>query len=241
MRYFLAAALFATGAIPFATASAQAPATPPPPSPMIDGAILDVIAEGSTTRVPDVATVRSGVVTQASTAAAALADNAARMGRVLASLKAAGVAARDIETTAVTLSPQYRYADNQAPAITGYQATNTVSVRLRDIARSGAILDLLVAQGANQIDGPTLSLAEPDAAMDEARVDAVTRARARAVLYARAAGLSVARILSISEGADQPPAPGPVLFARAKEVSSTQILPGESRITATVLVRFLLK
>lgn len=241
MRAFLTTALLVAGATSLAPASAQSAARAPIGTAMVDGTVLDVVAEGMATRVPDIATIRAGVVTQAPTAAAALADNAARMGRIVAALKSAGIALRDIETTAVTLSPQYRYADNQPPAITGYQATNTVSVRFREIARSGAILDLLVAQGASQIDGPSLSLAEPDAAMDEARVDAVKRARARAVLYARAAGLSVARIVSIVEGGDQPGAPGPVMFARAKDSASTQILPGESRTTATVSVRFLLE
>ncbi|MGS3087700.1 SIMPL domain-containing protein, partial [Escherichia coli] len=84
---------------------------------------------------------------------------------------------------------QYRYTDGQPPAITGYQATNTVSVRFRDVARSGTVLDTLVAEGANQIEGPNLSIDKPDAALDEARTDAVKRARARADLYASAAGM----------------------------------------------------
>ncbi|OQW78423.1 MAG: hypothetical protein BVN33_00850 [Proteobacteria bacterium ST_bin13] len=222
---------------PLAPAVAQSPQ----PAAMMDGTILDVVAEGTTSRVPDLATIRTGVVTQSATASAALADNAARMARVLAALSRAGVAARDVTTTAATLSPQYRYADNQPPVITGYQATNTVSVRFRAISTSGPILDALVAQGANQIEGPILSLADPDAALDDARTDAVKRARARAALYARAAGLSIVRILSISESGDQAISPGPVLYARAKEAADTAIMPGESAVTARLSVRFLLK
>ncbi|OYY70361.1 SIMPL domain-containing protein [Sphingomonas sp. 28-63-12] len=224
-------------ALPLAPAYAQSA----PPALLVDGTILDVVAEGTTTRVPDLATIRTGVVTQAATASGALADNASRMTRVLAALSRAGVAARDVTTTAATLSPQYRYADNQPPVITGYQASNTVSVRFRSIGASGAILDALVAQGANQIDGPSLSLADPDSALDEARIDAVKRARARAALYARAAGLTVVRIVSISESGEQSTPPGPIMYARAKESASTAILPGESQITATIAVRFLLK
>ena len=89
------------------------------------------------------------------------------MAGVLAALKQAGIAARDIRTANVSLSPQYRYTDGQAPVITGYQANNSVSVRFREIAKSGAILDALVREGANQIDGPTLSLDQPDAALDD--------------------------------------------------------------------------
>jgi uncharacterized protein YggE len=208
-----------------------------------DGTILDISAEGRTTRIPDLATVRAGVVSTASTAAAALGDNATRMNRVLAALKRAGIEPRDVQTANVSLNPQYRYADGKAPEITGYQANNNVSVRFRDIARAGPVLDALVAEGANQIDGPNLSIDQPDAALDEARVDAVKQARARAELYGKAAGLSVSRILSISEGG-QNSAPQPVMFmARARGVvdSVPKIEAGESTVTVNVSVRFLLK
>jgi uncharacterized protein YggE len=183
------------------------------------------------------------VVTAAPTAAAAMAETAARTGRVIAALKRAGVADRDVQTAQIALSPQYRYADNVPPVLTGYQASNSVAVRFRDIARSGPILDALVAQGANQIDGPTLSLDKPDAALDEARVDAVARARARAELYAKAAGMSVARIVSIGEsGENAGGSPPPMVFARmAKAVDSTPIVAGERDVTVTLAVRFLLK
>jgi hypothetical protein len=209
-----------------------------------DGTILDVSATGKTSRVPDIATIRAGVVTQSATAAQALADNAKRMTGVLAALKAAGIQPRDIATSNVSLQPQYRYENNQPPAITGYQASNTVSIRFRDVARSGAILDVLVGQGANQIDGPSLSLDQPDAALDEARTDAVKRARSRAELYARAAGLSVVRILSISEGGEMAGPQPPVIYmtrAKVQDSAATSISAGETDVTATVSVRFLLK
>ncbi len=208
-----------------------------------DGTILDVTATGKTTRVPDLATIGAGVVTQAPTAAQAMSDNARQMAAVLAALKSAGIAARDIQTASVSLQPQYRYQDNKPPVITGYQASNNVSIRFRDIAKTGPILDILVAQGANQINGPSLTLDQPDAAEDEARVDAVKRARARADLYARAAGLSVVRILTIAEGSEIAP-PVPMYAARAMaagKVADTAISAGESDVTATITVRFLLK
>jgi len=207
------------------------------------GTILDVSAEGRTSRVPDVATIRAGVVAQAPSAAAALADNAARMTRVLAALRSAGVAARDVQTATVNLAPQYRYVENQPPAVTGYQASNSVAVRFRDIAKAGAILDALVGQGANQIDGPNLSIDQPDTALDEARADAVKRAQARALLYARATGMQVARIISIAEaGQETGGNPPPLMtFARAKAESVTPIQAGERDVTVTLQVRFLLR
>ncbi len=237
----LAAASLAATAAGATAANAQTPVTVEPMIPAA-GTVLDVSAEGRTTRVPDVATIRAGVVSQAATAAAALSDNAQRMNRVLAALKKAGVAPRDIATASVGLSPQYRYAENQPPVITGYQATNSVSVRFRDVAKSGVILDALVGEGANQIDGPNLSIDQPDAALDEARADAVKRARARAELYARAAGMSVTRIVSITENGENAGSPNPpMLMARASMAKdSTQIVAGEKDVTVNVSVRFLL-
>ena len=236
MRPLILAAAAGLGLIA-SSALAETPIVP-------DATLLEVSAIGRTVRTPDIATIRAGVVTQAPTAAAAAAENAGRMTRVIAALKGAGIAARDLSTSALALSPQYRYAENQPPAITGYQATNTVSVRFRDVAKAGKVLDALVAQGANQIDGPALSLDDPDAALDEARTDAVKRARARAELYARAAGLRVERIVSISEaGEDRGGSPPPVLYmARAKAAAdSTEVLPGETDVAVAVAVRFLLK
>jgi uncharacterized protein len=224
------------------SASAQQQSAPAAPV-LLDATLLDVVAEGRSTRVPDLATIRSGVVTQAATAQAALSENAQRMDRVIAALKRAGVADRDIQTATIQLNPQYRYGENVPPTITGYQATNSVSVRFRDVAKSGAILDALVREGANQIDGPNLAVEAMDAAMDEARTDAIRRARARAELYAKAAGLRVERILVIAEGsAPMPPQPMPVMAMRAEMAAKdSQVLPGEQEINATVTVRFLLR
>jgi len=242
MRLLATAVVITLSSIAVPPALAQT--MPVAPAVLPDGTLLDITATGKTTRVPDLATIRAGVVTQAATAAAALSDNANRMGAVLSALKRAGIQPRDVATANVSLQPQYRYEDNKPPVITGYQATNNVSIRFRDIAKSGAILDALVAQGANQIDGPNLSLDQPDAALDEARVDAVKRAQARAQLYAKAAGLSVSRILTIAEGGEiaGPPPPMPVYrMAAAKAAADTQVMPGESDVTVTITVRFLLK
>ncbi|MGA1799936.1 SIMPL domain-containing protein [Sphingomonas sp. 4RDLI-65] len=239
--------LIAVAALPLAAATsvqAGAQAAPTTVEPMVPaaGTVLDVSAEGRTTRIPDLATIRAGVVSQSPTAAAALTDNAQRMAKVLAALKRAGVAPRDVATSSVQLSPQYRYADNQPPVITGYQATNTVSIRFRDVAKSGTILDALVAEGANQIDGPNLSIDQPEAALDEARTNAIAQAKRRADLYAKAAGLRVSRIVSITEsGQDTGGSPQPMMMMRASMAKdSTQIAPGEKDVTVTLSVRFLL-
>ena len=236
MRQLFTAALALMPAAAFAQAEPVVPVIP------ANGTILDVSAQGIVTRVPDVATIRAGVVAQAPSAAAALAERSTRMTRVIAALRRAGVDPRDMATATVGLSPQYRYTDGQPPVITGYQATNTVSVRFRDIARAGGILDALVAAGANQIDGPDLSIDRPEAALDAARTDAVAKARARAELYAKAAGLRVRRIVSIAEGGVDNGGPRPpVVYARAAAAdAATQIAPGEKDLSVTINVRFLL-
>jgi len=233
------AALFVPG-----VAGAQVALTQAAP---VDGTVLEVSATGRVTRAPDQAVIRAGVVTQGATAATATEENATRMARVIASLRSAGIQARDLSTSNVSLQPQYRYTDNQPPVVTGYQASNSVSVKFRDIARSGAVLDALVKAGANQIDGPALSLSQPDAALDAARTDAIKRAQARAALYAQAAGMRVERVLSISEagendgGQPQPPVMFRVRAVAAQADAATQVLPGETEVTATVNVRFVLK
>jgi uncharacterized protein YggE len=238
MRLFATATILTLSSLAAPPVIAQAT-----PAIVLDGTILDVSATGRTTRVPDVATISAGVVTQASTGTQALADSARQMAKVLAALKAAGVQPRDIATSSVSLQPQYRYANGEAPAITGYQASNTVTIRFRDIAKAGKILDVLAGEGANQINGPNLSIDRADAAMDEARVDAV--AKARAELYAKAAGLSVVRILSISEDGN---ARSPIVTTDGLRLSAapvappgTEIAAGEADVTVTVAVRFLLK
>lgn len=231
------AALLAGAAAPLA-AQAVAPA----PTPVIQGTRLDVVARGEVRRVPDLATISAGVVTQAPTAAQALANNAKAMERVMAGLKAAGIADRDVQTSSIGLDPQYRYGENVPPVITGYQARNTVSVRFRDVAKSGAILDALVKQGANQINGPTLGLANEDAALDEARTNAIQKARARAEIYAKALGMQVVRIAAVSESGDVSGPPMPMAFARQQSAdAATKIAPGEQEIAVNVTVVFELR
>lgn len=209
--------------------------------PALNGTRLDIVATGEVSAVPDIATIGAGVVTQSPTAAAAMADNARRSAATVAAIRKAGVADRDIQTTAINLSPQYRYENDQPPVITGYQASSRVSVRFRDIKAAGPILDSLVTAGANQIDGPFLTIDKPQPLLDEARGRAIATARARAELYARAAGLQVKRIVAISEGSfDMPTPPMPMLQMRAesKAAADTSIEAGEQRLAISVSVTF---
>jgi uncharacterized protein len=227
---FLAAAAVAAPVMADAQVAQQA----------ISGTRLDVTARGEVRRVPDIAVISSGVVTNAADAAGAMQENASRMSRVLAALKKAGVADKDISTSSISLSPQYRYVENQAPVIIGYQASNQVTIRFRDIAKSGTILDTLVKQGANQINGPSMMLDKPETAQDEARIEAIKAARARAELYAGATGMKVKRIVSISESEGYSGGPVPIMVtARMADASAkTEVMPGEQGVGVTVSVVF---
>lgn len=206
----------------------------------IAGTRLDLTATGEVTRVPDVAIISTGVVTKAATASGAIQDAASRMNRVLAALKRAGVAERDVQTSSVNLNPEYRYVENQPPQLTGYTASNTLTVRFRDIRNSGKILDALVSEGANQINGPNLTIDKPEAALDEARANAVAAGRARAELYARSLGMRVARVVSVAESggyAVPPPAPPMPMYARA-EAADSKIVPGEQKLQVSLAMTF---
>ncbi len=207
----------------------------------IAGTRLDISATGEVTRVPDVAIISAGVVSRSPTATGALQDSANRINQVLSALKRAGVADRDIQTSSVSLNPEYRYPDNQSPQLTGYTATNQLTIRFRDIRNSGKILDALVSQGANQINGPSLTIDKPEAALDEARANAIAAGRGRAELYARSLGLHVARIVAVSESggyAVPPPAPPvPMMMARS-EAAPTNIVPGEQKVQVSVSMTF---
>src|SRR3954471_7834704 len=188
----IAPLLLACAALPAAPASAQSEAALAP------GATrLQVVATGEARRVPDIATIGAGVVTTAPTAAAALDQNSRQMASVLAALKRAGIADRDIQTSSVSLYPEYRQEGIEPARLPRYRPSNEVSVRFRDIAATGRILDVLVAEGANQINGPNFSIENSDSAMDEARTKALAAARARAELYARALGKRVTRVLDV--------------------------------------------
>jgi uncharacterized protein YggE len=254
-------------ALPLLLAASLVPATAqaqqlPSPVPVVaaGNALLTVSAEGRSLRTPDLAVFNAGVTTQGKTAGEALSANSTAMARVIAALKRAGIAERDIQTSNLSISPVYsdpardaeiaaRAArqpyvppEQKAPVIIGYQANNSVSVRQRKLDDFGRVIDTLVSAGANQVNGPSFQMDDPDPALDEARIAAMKKARARAELYARAAGMRVVRILSISESAGYF-SPQPVMFARMEAASApppppAPVQPGEVQLTANVTVLY---
>jgi uncharacterized protein len=239
MRIMVAVALASAAASLPGAVFAQAAQVQP-----FAGTRLDVSATGEVTRVPDLAIISAGVVTRAANATSAIAANATRMERVRAALRRAGVEERDIQTSSINLNPEYRYVENQAPQLVGYTASNQLSIRFRDIRNAGEILDALVSVGANQINGPTLTIDRPEAALDEARTRALANGRARADLYARALGMRVVRLISVSESGGYA-APPPMPMGDAIQVTGaraeTKIDPGEQRLQVSLAMSFELR
>lgn len=240
----LASAALAAATIPAAALAQSSPA----PAIAPQSTLLTVAAEGTATRKPDVAIFTAGVTSTGKTASEALSANSADMTKVIAALKRAGVSERDIQTSNLSLNPVHANnsrqpgttVEQETPAIIGYQARNTVTVKYRKLDEFGQIIDTLVSAGANQVNGPSFQLDQSDSALDEARVAAVNQARERAKLYASATGLKVGRLVSIDESGGFSPRPMPMarMVAMEADASAPPVAAGEVALTANVTVMF---
>lgn len=198
---------------------------------------VTVSASANVAAEPDVAHVTAGVATAADSAREALDRNTEAMARVIAGLKAAGIDAKDIATSAFNVDPRYSNPrDGTAPTIVGYRVSNQVHVTVRELARVGEILDRLVSLGANEMGGLSFEVSKAETLRDEARRQAIANALRRARLFAEAAGAKVGEVISISEDVSTPPV-RPMPMARAARAEMVPIEPGtqqlEARVTAT--------
>jgi uncharacterized protein len=198
---------------------------------------ISVDGSGSVETEPDTATASFGVVTQGATAQAAMAQNSAAMTKVIDALKRAGVAAKDLQTQYVSLDRRY---DNQGREILGYNATNSVSAIVRDLAQVGPVIDAGIGAGANNVSGPSLSREDRDKLYHEALEKAVADARAKADVLARAAGVTVGAVQSMTES-PQGGGPMPIAFGAMRAAADTPIETGTTQITAGVRVVFTLR
>lgn len=233
-----ASTLVKAGALSLALTCAAAPAAMAQSAAadaMFRATTFNLSARGEATAAPDMATINMGVTTTAATAAAAMQANSAEMNKVMAALKKAGIAAKDIQTSGLNLNAQYAYEQNQPPKLTGYQASNQVTVIVNDLARLGQAVDAVVAAGANQVNGISFGLKDPTAAENAARRDAVRALKAKADLYSGATGYKVARLVSLTEGGGYTPTPPMPMYAMAKrEAMDTPVSPGQLKISVDV-------
>ncbi len=206
------------------------------------GTLLTVQTVSEVRAAPDIATMSTGVMTTAATGKEALAQNAVRMNAMTAALKSAGIADKDIQTSGISLQPQYFYGNNnEPPRVTGYQAQNTVNVTVRKLDALGGVIDAMATKGATNLNGPNFLIDNPEPLLDQAREKALQKAVKRAEIYAKAASLRVKRIVSINEGSAQ--VPQPIMQARAVSMESakssdTPVSIGRVELMASVTVTF---
>lgn len=230
----LAAGLVAAGLSTVATARAD-DAKP----------VITVTAEGQAAVAPDMAVVSMTVLREAETARQALDDTNAAMNAVLEAMKGEGIADRDLQTADFSIQPRWVYPEAKNgvqpnPSIVGYQVSNTLSVRVRDLAKLGTVLDTSVTLGVNQGGNIAFTNDKPDETIDAARKDAVARAIAKAKVLAEAAGVGLGRITSISEQSYANP-PVPMMraeFAKAADSGAAPIASGENQYRVSVNITF---
>lgn len=200
---------------------------------------LRVTGTGSATAAPDMATLRLGVGHEADTAAEAMALVSDDLGRVMSELQAAGIEARDIQTSGLNLSPVWGdRSEGKRPRITGYSAANGVTVRVRELDGLGPLLDTVIGTGANTLDGLSFGLQEPGPVMDEARRAAVAEARRKAELFASASGQSLGSLVSLVEQGANQPRPMQMKMSFESMADSMPMAEGELELDATVTMVF---
>ncbi len=236
-----AASLMAAAVLAPVTSFAQAPPPPPGHAPRL----VSVTGEGRAAIAPDMAILSLTVMRTADTAQAALAANTAAMREVLAALKAAGLADRDIQTSEFSIFPRYsqpepnRQGGNEMPQIIGYQVSNGLTLRVRDLQKLGDLIDQSVKLGVNQGGQITFTNTDPKGAMQDARRDAVADAMAKAKILTEAAGVALGPVVSIEENSLRPePMPLMRSMAMAKESDAVPVAGGENTYSVTVDMRF---
>jgi uncharacterized protein YggE len=200
---------------------------------------VTVTGSGKVFAKPDMAQVQLGVVTQAPQAGKALKENNEAMARLLSALDARGIPKQDVQTTNFSVMPQHhRSPQGDQPEIVGYQVSNEVHVKVRKLDLLGPLLDQVVEQGANHIQGISFSVAEPGPLLDQARQKAMEDARRKARLYANASGETLGRVLLIQE--ETPHMPRPLTLGLARAAAAVPIAEGEQGFGASITVTYAL-
>jgi uncharacterized protein YggE len=220
------AAVPAFGAVHAASAPAFAPAA--------DAATVSAGGEGRASAAPDIAVLTAAVETTKPTAKRALAAQSAAADALLAAVRKQGIADRDVRTEGLSLNPVYQHTDRPS-RLTGYQAGQSFSVKIRDITRTGAVVEAVThaAGDAGRISGVTFDVADPSALRARAREAAHADARAKAEQYARLSGRRLGRLVSLAETGSAVHRPLDVPGA-AFEEGKVLVAAGEIREEVTV-------
>ena len=199
---------------------------------------ISVSGTGSIAVTPDMVTLRVGVSSRDASPAKALKDNSARVSKLFQTLEQFGLNKRDIQTSSFNVNPVHtrRRPPNTPPQIEAYDVTNIVTLRLRDLDKLGGLLEALVKDGANRLNGLSFGVSETAEKMDQARKLALKDARRKAELYAKEADVDVGDVLKISETSIR--SPRPMLQMRSMAAEAVPVAAGEQQISASVSVVF---
>jgi hypothetical protein len=200
---------------------------------------ITVVGSGKVSAKPDQGEINVGVVTQRPAAVDAVSENSAAVRKVMQRLAELGIAAEDVRTNNLSLNPVYARRDKaqEIPKIIGYEVTNQLHITVRDLDRMGSILDSVVREGANRLNGVSFAVGDPTSLLDEARTKAVEDARRKAELYATASGVRLGEVLAVQEV--QPQFPRPESFRLAQAADTVPIAPGQLdfHLNITVIYR----
>jgi uncharacterized protein YggE len=204
---------------------------------------ITVVGSDKVAAKPDMAEIQVGVTTQAPTAAKALKDNNQAMAALVKVLSARGIADKDQQTSSFNISPQYRQGTPGVlgPEIVGYQVSNQLHIKVRQLASLGELLDEVVSAGSNQVHGISFSVADPTPLLDEARRKAMADARRKAELYAKAAGVGLGQVLLIEEQTAHLPRPQMMGAAMGRGAAAVPVAAGEQEFAASVTVTYRIK
>jgi uncharacterized protein YggE len=198
----------------------------PPPHAQVES--VTVSGNGRATLTPDRFTFSVGVQTVAPTVDDAVTENNRRVQNVIAALKRAGAADKDIQTTNFNIYPQQEYGEGRLPRILGYQVNNSVTVRSTKIGDAGRLLGIAIAAGVNTSSGLNFEVSDPSRGREQGLKAAFDDAKAKASLLAQAAGRTLGRALLISEGTQPYNPPQPMMRAMAMEAKAAQDVPVEA-------------
>lgn len=199
---------------------------------------VSVTGNGVITGTPDQATIYVGVRTDATTSAEALTDNNEQMTALINTIKASGVAARDIQTSDFSIYPRYNDGTNGELRVVGYEVSNSVHITVRDLTKLGTILDAAVRAGGNQVSGISFGFSDPAALVEQAREQAVNNARANAEQLATLTDADLGAVITISEGINNYPTPIYRDTMAQAEMSVVPIESGQSAVNVTVSVTY---
>jgi uncharacterized protein YggE len=196
--------------------------------------LVTVNGEASVAVAPDLVMIRIGVSTQGKNAREASDANAKEMIKVLAAIEQSGIAKKDIQTSRLSLQPQYDASKPGTARLTGFRVTNQVTIKIRNIDTLPSILDHAIAAGANEMSGIEFAVSQRSQLLDQARGAAIVDAHRKAELYAKAAGAKLGRVIAITEDGASPPQPA----FKALRAGAVPVAPGEQMLRASVTVSY---